>query len=493
MDFIKVPAAYDKLKCAEKDFRPVYISAVADWGKSAAVQRYYKNKPVFVISGNSGTLSHMPDIATIRRGTVVIEDISWLTDADSRDYVKKLLTEGSKHVILISRAAFPQWMSELRMQLDFLQIGERDLQFGKGEIADYMRLKNLTPTEEELEEIWKNTRGYPPAVAMYGAHMASGEAVNQQMYAGVCGDVCGYFDQTFFSRWEQPVQELLLALCQYPEFTLPMAELLTGSHDTYQNLCYCHRVGNFLIKKDGETWTFRERFAEFLQWKRRVLWTEEMYRENYRRAALYYAMFGDVESALVYYQKAGLNEQVKDLLIQNAQRHPGRGHYYEMKDYYMALPEDVIKESPVLMCGMSMLHSIMFQPEQAEKWYQALEEYRDSPGRTAAERKEAKIRLAYLDIGLAHRAGKGILKILRKSAALSLDTEISLPELSVTSNLPSLMNGGLDFCDWSLMDNELAKVMAKPLEIILKKQARAWSILRWRKADLRKIPRIAMT
>jgi hypothetical protein len=93
-----------------------------------------------------------------------------------------------------------------------------------------------------------------------------------------------------------------------------------------------------------------------------VLWTEEIYRENYRRAAVYYSMYGDMESALVYYQKAGMHDQVKNLLIQNAQRHPGKGHYYQVKDYYMALPEDVIADSPVLMCGMSMLHSMMFQP-----------------------------------------------------------------------------------------------------------------------------------
>jgi LuxR family maltose regulon positive regulatory protein len=38
MDYIKAPKAYEKLKRAEKEFRPVYISAVAGWGKSAAVQ-----------------------------------------------------------------------------------------------------------------------------------------------------------------------------------------------------------------------------------------------------------------------------------------------------------------------------------------------------------------------------------------------------------------------------------------------------------------------
>jgi hypothetical protein len=77
------------------------------------VKYYYKNKHVLVLSGNSGTLSDMPDVDTIRCTTVIIDDISWLTDVSSRDYVIKLLETGGKHVILIGRASFPLWMSEL--------------------------------------------------------------------------------------------------------------------------------------------------------------------------------------------------------------------------------------------------------------------------------------------------------------------------------------------------------------------------------------------
>jgi LuxR family maltose regulon positive regulatory protein len=86
--------------------------------------------------------------------------------------------------------------------------------------------------------------------------------------------------------------------------------------------------------------------------------------ENYRRAALYF------ENALLYYRKAGMKEQIKKLLIQNAGKHPGKGNYYQMRKYYMELPDDIIMETPVLMCGMSMFHSIMLHPEESEKWYQ---------------------------------------------------------------------------------------------------------------------------
>jgi LuxR family maltose regulon positive regulatory protein len=134
----------------------------------------------------------------------------------------------------------------------------------------------------------------------------------------------------------------------------------------------------------------------------------------------------------------------------------------------MELPEDVIRKSPVLMCGMSMLHSIMFHQEESERWYRLPQEYGNSQYINADERKEVKTRLTYLDIGLPHRAAKGLIGILRKSARLSSNNEIKLPEFSITGNMASLMDGGLDYCDWSLIDGKLARFMSAPLEIILK-------------------------
>jgi ATP/maltotriose-dependent transcriptional regulator MalT len=132
--------------------------------KSAAVKYYYKNRPVLVLNGNSGTLSDMPDIDTIRCGTVIIDDISWLTDVSSRNYVMKLLEESGKHVILIGRASFPKWMSEFMLQYDFLRIGEKDLQFGIDEIVKYMKQNALTLTDEDFAKVFEKTHGHSGSI-----------------------------------------------------------------------------------------------------------------------------------------------------------------------------------------------------------------------------------------------------------------------------------------------------------------------------------------
>ena len=50
-----------------------------------------------------------------------------------------------------------------------------------------------------------------------------------------------------------------------------------------------------------------------------------------------------------------------------------------------------------------------------------------------------------------------------------MNREISLPEFSITSNAPTMMNGGKDFCEWSRRDKELANTLGKIIPLVLGK------------------------
>ena len=59
--------------------------------------------------------------------------------------------------------------------------------------------------------------------------------------------------------------------------------------------------------------------------------------------------------------------------------------------------------------------------------------------------------------------------ILKHAGTLLRDRKVVLPEFSLTSNLPSQMSGGKDFCEWSKKDKELAASIGKLVEKILGK------------------------
>ena len=74
-------------------------------------------------------------------------------------------------------------------------------------------------------------------------------------------------------------------------------------------------------------------------------------------------------------------------------------------------------------------------------------------GRQDAAGKQARGRLAWLDISLPQRGVKGLTETIPAVFRLLMNKEVTLPSFSVTSALPSIMNGGKDFSAWSKKDD----------------------------------------
>lgn len=143
------------------------------------------------------------------------------------------------------------------------------------------------------------------------------------------------------------------------------------------------------------------------------------------------------------------------------------GHYAEMEQYYRALPEAEILASPSLMQGMSMLCALSADYDGSEHWYGCLKRFVERCGKEDAAGQQARGRLAWLDISLPQRGVKRLTDTIPAVFQLLTNKELSLPSFSVTSALPSIMNGGKDFSPWSKKDDLLYHTMRIPVEAVL--------------------------
>ena len=138
-----------------------------------------------------------------------------------------------------------------------------------------------------------------------------------------------------------------------------------------------------------------------------------------------------------------------------------------MEKYYRSLPEAEILASPSLMQGMSMLCALAMDYEGSERWYGELQAFAERCGRQDAAGKQARSRLAWLDISLPQRGVNGLTETIPAVFRLLMNKEVTLPSFSVTSALPSIMNGGKDFSAWSKKDDLLYKTLRLPVEAVL--------------------------
>ena len=467
MNYIRTARVYDKLKKAETAFDPVVMSAPLGYGKTAAVKYFYRRKKVLTLDCVSGKLSEMPPYNEIRQSVVVIENAHRLRDENAYTYIKGLVRQRGIQTLILTRGEFPPYLSAEEMELDFVRINERDFVLNETETALFFKERGVSAEPDVIAEAARLSHGYPYALLSYANRMASGEPFSPALVEAAWYDMYRLWDNTLYNELDEDFRRFALSVCQYDEFSEEMAAFITGNSNVKQVIEYCINNTRHLLFKTNGNYSLRNEVQGFFCWKQDMTYSKNEVTENLNRGALFYETKGNIAKALEYYRRSGNTQSIKRLLIKNAEQHPGSGQYFELKDYYFGLPEDEIEDSPVLMAGMSMLYDIMLDPEKSEEWYRKLEEYRNAPYISREKKREARSRLAYLDIALPHKGTKGILRIMKNTFTLMTSGEIILPEFSVTSNVPSIMNGGLDFCDWSLNDTQIAKFMQKPLEMIL--------------------------
>lgn len=465
-EYIKISAIYKKLKQAEDEGRSIYLSAPVGFGKTSAIEYYYRRKACLMLNGRSGELSDMPDVQRIQYHNIIIDDISWITEQASKEYIRDLIRNSRQHIVLAGRSKLPAWLKDVFVETGMMLADERDMCFQEAEAAKLMNAYKIQVNHETLLKILEDTGHYAMALQMVALRMQSETAYSETVRENIERDIYHYFDQTLFREWDEELKQVLMAVAGFPEYDMEFMELVTGNGKLVEVMERAWSIGNFLYKDDNGIFRMRPQLAAFLKWKREFVYNHEYISELYNRAAIYHEMHNQVAQALYYYDQSGNQLKVMELLRKNVRNHVGSAHYFETRQYYFNLPEKKIKESPMLMAGMSMLYSMLMQTDKSEYWYQQLEMFEKSADKGSEEKKIAIERLAYLDIGLPHRGTKGITSLFKKVAVLCMRQNVRTSDFCVTGNLPTLMNGGKDFCEWSKWDRECYRIMKRPLELV---------------------------
>ena len=324
-------------------------------------------------------------------------------------------------------------------------------------------------TDSELSGVTKESIGHPLGVVITIRHMAEGQTFGPELVAGAFREVFRYFETAIYKRFDLNIRRFLLELAPFEQFDLDMARIVSGDPRVGEMLDWLQRNTTMLRYDETQRFHFWPQFRAFLMWDMDREYPEEKKKTLYSRGGMYYELKEDFVHAMDCYIRGGDHSKVSELLIRSAELHPGMGHYYEMEKYYHSLPEKEILASPALMQAMSMLCAMEMDYEKSEQWYEALKQFAEQCDRMDAGGRQARSRLAWLDISLPQREVSGLTDTIPAVFRLLRGKEITLPPFSVTSTLPSIMNGGKDFSDWSKKDDMLYQVLRIPVEAVLGK------------------------
>ena len=467
-NYIPPANALKKLKNARSLPQTVYLYGATGYGKTELVRQYLSGRKYTYLSceelpWEDGALSPEKPSKQNRR-IVVIDDLHRLKSKELRQAVIALEQRDDIWLILISRSPIPAWLMPQHIKSVFVVISEKDLRMGRSEIAAYLEARGIAYTEEDMRLLQVTAEGNAYILHHVALRMQEGQSPGPELYAEIWEAFAVYLENVVLVRWDSDLLEFLMQVSVVDEFTLELAEMISGNLHVTALLEQAAEAGNFLTQEDG-IYRLRPVLTDALRNRALKVYGTERVKDFKYNAALYYEMHDEVLPALKLFEECGKTERIKNLLIRNARMNPGNGHYYELRRYYFSMDEREIADSPVLMAGMSMLCSMLMDGEKSEYWYEKLKAFAASA--KGGVRREALSRLCYLDIGLPHRGSRDVLAVIKNIPALLFDKGNRLPEFSVTSNLPSTMNGGKDFCHWSPDDTMLAKTVGPLVERVL--------------------------
>lgn len=459
--YVRPKNAEKKFKLAKELEQTAYLYGITGSGKTALVKDMLRpNSYRYYSAAETGAEELRPPEGGTPR-ILVVDDLQEVQGrARQEAYAQALRALSARRevwLVLISRCRIPQWLMPLHVESPFLVIGEGDFQLDRLGQDAFFEQWGLSLPPEAADQIWELAAGNP--LFLRFAALAGGD-IRQAV-----SDLWRYLFQ-IYDQWDPELQEFVMEMSVVERFDARMAQLVTGHSDVQRLLKKATETGNFLTEKDG-TYEFNFILGSCIRSYLDRKFDRDQVSRLYYNAGHMYEMYGDLPNALRMHEAGGDRDSMFRLLVANARRNPAYGRYYELRRYYLMLPEETVAASPVLMAAMSMLQSMLLNSEESERWYQKLEEYAQNSGGSA--RREAKDRLLYLDLALPHRGSVQMADLLRRAAALLKDGKAALSELSVTSNLPSLMNGGKDFCEWSKRDRELAAGLGKLAESVLGK------------------------
>lgn len=446
--------------------RVLFFSAPCGFGKTVVADALLRGRKVLRLSAGA------PDCAIPAPAPdwdiLLIDDFQIMQgETDHQALCELIRSNPDRRFVLLSRGAVPGCMMAFQYTGLMTVLTAEDLLFGRDDLRRIFDAFGCGARDSDIGAILQKSVGYPLGAVIAAQCMSGGKPFSQEIGAQVQRQVFQYFQENVYRRFDLPLRRFLLELAPFERFDLEMARMVSGDPRAGELLEWLLSNTTMLRYDDAAHLRFWPQFRSFLLWMSEREYTEEKRRALFSRGGLYYELKDDYARALDCYTQGGDHSKVSEILIRNAELHPGMGHYSEMDRYYRSLPESEILASPSLMQGMSMLCALAADYEGSERWYRELKSFSQQRGKQDAAGKQARSRLAWLDIALPQRSVETLIETFPAVFRLLCSRDVSLPPFSVTSTLPSVMNGGKDFSAWSKKDDLLYQTLRIPVEAVL--------------------------
>ena len=338
------PAVQQRFDSFIQRGRVLFVSAPCGFGKSTLADALLEGRSVLRLSAGAPdfSLDALPEAWDI----LLIDDFQQIPEGSEEQTLCQLIRSGAvRHFVFLSRGVPPSYLTAFQYAGLMTTLEAEDLLFDREDIRKYFALSGVPITDSEISGLLKGSIGYPLGIAVTARCMSGGKSFGPEVAARVYREVFSYFEDAIYRRFDLPVRRFLLELVPFERFDLEMARMVSGTPHAGELLDWLLRHTTMLRYGDVRHLLFWPQFRAFLLWELEREYSDEKRKALFGRGALYYELKEDFAHALDCYTRGGDHAKVSELLIRNAELHPGMGHYSKMESYYTTI-QDAIENAP---------------------------------------------------------------------------------------------------------------------------------------------------
>ncbi len=453
-------------------YRILFLCTLAGYGKTTTCTKLLAKRRTHCVDADD--IFQNFDLKQISADIVVIDNLHKLQSHDQLAKLVLILTEKTdKQFVLLSRANLPQPLISLEISGVLHCLNSKLLRFGIAETMELFLTYDHKILEKTADYFSKIFYGNPMALTLFATRAIAESASNIDSEINITQTkwtIYRYIDSTIFAELDEQSANILLYMSAFDSISSDLLRGIIGTENLHVTLTQLINSSLFVLPIEADLYKCTPELAGFFKWKLQQVLSEKNITECYNSAGAYFLAKKDYVNAVLYFEKAHNNTKVIEILEICSLLNPAIGYFKELEPYFNALPQETICASSCLIAGMAMICVLHVDYEGADNWYYKLKEKSLQLNRNSAEYKTVQEKLLYLDLACPHREISSLQDIITMLFQNLKTTGVKMIQLSISSCLPTVLNGGRDFSDWVKKDDIIYHTMKKPIEHVLGSQ-----------------------
>jgi LuxR family transcriptional regulator, maltose regulon positive regulatory protein len=379
---------------------------------------------------------------------LIIDDLHELRSGDALRQLEHLLADlpDSGHVVLSSRRDPPFRLHRFRLADELAEIRADDLRFTERETRELLARSGISLSDAGAAALHQRAEGWAAglrlAVISLNGHPDPERFVAE--FSGTDRAIGEYLMAEMLETQPSEIQNMLLRTSLVDRVNGELADLLAGCSGSEQMLLELEEANAFVVSLDAErTWfRYHQLLADFLRLELRRTLGDEV-RDLHRRAAEWFAGYGDVVEAVRHWLAAGDWTDAARLLADHSFSLMLDGREGTIGTLLRSFPEGASADHPDLALAHAATEAAQGRLEEAAAQLALAEPHvRSAP---PARRRRLAVAIAALRLALARRSGQFTEVIEQVSLLDSSIADESSGPIAMSSELRgvALMNLGI--------------------------------------------------